>query len=89
MSIKTVLKLCSVAIFFLLVFAALGPAKWMPRSGLGWQIDHFVGYFALTLMFCFVWRRPFLLGGGIMAVAMSLEGLQPLRQIDMPIFMRH
>jgi VanZ family protein len=76
MSIKTVLKLCSVAIFFLLVFAALGPAKWMPRSGLGWQIDHFVGYFALTLMFCFVWRRPFLFGGGIMAVAMSLEGLQ-------------
>jgi hypothetical protein len=89
MSIKTILKLSSVVIFFLLVFAALGPARWMPRSGLGWQIDHFVGYFALTLMFCFVWRRPFLLGGGIMAVAMSLEGLQPLRQIDMPIFMRH
>jgi VanZ family protein len=76
MSIKTILKLCSVAVFFLLVFAALGPAKWIPRSGLGWRIDHLVGYFALTLMFCFVWRRPFLFGGGLMAVAMSLEGLQ-------------
>ena len=76
MSIKTIFKLCSVAIFFLLVFAALGPARWMPRSGLGWQIDHFVGYFALTLMFCFVLRRPFLAGAALMAVAMSLEGLQ-------------
>jgi hypothetical protein len=76
MSIKTILKVCSVPIFFLLVFAALGPAKWIPRSGLGWQIDHLVGYFALTFMFCFVWRRPFLAGGALMAVAMLLEGLQ-------------
>ena len=34
MSIKTMLKLCSAATFLLLVFAALGPAKWIPRSGL-------------------------------------------------------
>jgi VanZ family protein len=65
-----------VPIFFLLVFAALGPAKWIPRSGLGWQIDHLVGYFALTFMFCFVWGRPFLAGGALMAAAMLLEGLQ-------------
>ena len=76
MSLKTMLRLCSVAIFFLLVSAALGPAKWIPRSGLGWQIDHFVGYFALTFMFCFVWGRPFLAGGALMAAAMLLEGLQ-------------
>jgi hypothetical protein len=37
------------------VFAALGAAKWIPRSGLGWQIDHFVGYFALTLTFGLLW----------------------------------
>jgi hypothetical protein len=32
----------------LLVIAALGLAKWAPRSGLGWEIDHFLGYFAIT-----------------------------------------
>jgi VanZ family protein len=76
MSIKTMLKVCSVAAFFLLIVAALGPAKWIPRSSFGWQVDHFFGYFALSLMFCFVWRRPFLAGGALMAVAMLLEGLQ-------------
>ena len=93
MSIKTMLKLCSVAAFFLLIFAALGPEKWIPRSGFGWRTDHFFGYFALSLMFCFVWRlmfcfvwrRPFLAGGTLMAIAVLLEGLQaftPGRHVD-------
>ncbi len=76
MSIKPMLKLCSVAAIFLLIFAALGPEKWILRSGFGWRIDHFFGYFALSLTFCFVWRRPFLAGGALMAAAMLLEGLQ-------------
>ena len=76
MTIKPILKVCSVAIFFLLVFAALGPEKWVPRSGFGWRIDLFFGYFALTFMFCFVWRRPFLFGGALMVLAVLLEGLQ-------------
>ena len=85
MSIKLISKVCSVAVFFLLVFAALGPAKWIPRSGLGWQIDHFVGYFALTLTFGLVWQRPLVVGGA-MALAMLLEGLQaftPDRHADL------
>jgi VanZ family protein len=76
MSTKAMLKVCSVAVLFLLVFAALGPAKWIPRSGLGWQLDHVVGYFALTLTFCLVWRRPLVVGGAFAALAMLLEGLQ-------------
>ena len=76
MTIKPILKVCSVAIFFLLVFAALGPSKWVLRSDLGWRIDHFVGYFAITLMFCFAWRRPFLIGGALVAIAVLFEGLQ-------------
>ncbi len=76
MSIKTLLKLCSAAALFLLILAALGPEKWALRSGLGWRIDHFCGYFALTLTLCCVWRRPFLAGGALMAVAILLEGLQ-------------
>ena len=39
-------KVCSVAIIVLLVVAALGPAKWAPRTELGWQFDHVIGYFA-------------------------------------------
>jgi len=60
----------------LLVIVALGPANWQPRTGLGWEIEHFIGYFAFTLMFCLAWPRPFIVGGALMAVAVLLEGLQ-------------
>jgi VanZ family protein len=73
---RTGAKACSVPIIILLVIAALGPAKWVPRSALGWQFDHFIGYFGITLFFCFAWPRPFLVGGAFMAVAALLEGLQ-------------
>jgi VanZ family protein len=73
---RTAAKVCSVAIMVLLVIAALGPANWAPRTGLGWQFDHFIGYFGITLFFCFAWPRPLLVGGVIMAVAALLEGLQ-------------
>jgi VanZ family protein len=71
-------KVCSGAIMILLVIAALGPAKWAPRTELGWQFDHFIGYFGITLFVCLAWPRPFVVGGVIMAVAALLEGLQAL-----------
>jgi hypothetical protein len=40
---KRVLQVCCIAILVLLAFVGLGPAKWQPRSGLGWGIDHFAG----------------------------------------------
>ena len=76
MSIKLLLKICSVAVLVLLAFAALGPAKLVPRSGLGWEIDHFVGYFALTLVVCLGWPRPLVVGGALMSSAVLFEGLQ-------------
>jgi VanZ family protein len=69
-------KVCSMAIMVLLVIGALGPANWTPRTALGWRIDHFVGYFAITLLVCFAWPRPFLAGGLLIAAAFLLEGLQ-------------
>ena len=69
-------KVCSGAIMVLLVVGALGPADWTPRTALGWQIDHFLGYFAITLFVCFAWPRPFAVGGVLMAAAFLLEGLQ-------------
>ena len=74
--LRTGAKACCVPITVLLVIAALGPAKWAPRTELGWQFDHFIGYFGITLLFCFAWPRPFVVGGVFMAVAALLEGLQ-------------
>jgi VanZ family protein len=71
-------KVCCGAIMILLVIAALGPAKWAPRTELGWQFDHFIGYFGITLFVCLAWPRPFVVGGVIMAVAALLESLQAL-----------
>src|SRR6516164_6761223 len=71
-------KVCSLIIMVLLVVAALGPAKWAPRTELGWQFDHFIGYFGITLFVCVAWPRPLLVGGIIMAVAALLESLQAL-----------
>jgi formate hydrogenlyase subunit 3/multisubunit Na+/H+ antiporter MnhD subunit len=53
MTIKAVAKFCSVAAMVLVVFIALGPANWAPRTALGWQFDHFAGYFAITLLVFF------------------------------------
>jgi VanZ family protein len=78
MSVTRILKLCSGAVLILLVVVALGPAKWAPRSGFGWEIDHFVGYFVITLMLCFAWPRPLVVGGGLVVFAASLETLQAL-----------
>ena len=62
----------------LLVVISLGPAKWTPRTTLGWEIDHFLGYFAITSLFCLAWPRPFVVGVALMAVAALLESLQAL-----------
>ena len=75
---RVFMKFCSVAVMVLLVIIALGPAKWQPRTGLGWQIEHFLGYFAITSMFCLAWPRPFVVGGALMAGGALLEGLQAL-----------
>jgi VanZ family protein len=76
MTIKAVAKFCSVAAIALLVVAALGPADWAPRTPLGWQFDHFAGYFAITALVCFAWPRPFVVGVALITFAALLEGLQ-------------
>jgi VanZ family protein len=76
MAIKLMLKVCSVVAAVVLVFIALAPQKFVPRSGLGWEIDHIVGYFVFTLLFCLAWPRPLVVGGALIAFAVLLEGLQ-------------
>ena len=43
MTMRRVLQTCCVVGLVVLAFVGLGPATWQPRSGLGWEIDHFVG----------------------------------------------
>jgi VanZ family protein len=73
---RTAAKVGSLVIMVLLVIGALGPANWTPRTALGWQLDHFLGYLAITLLVCLAWPRPGLVGGALVAAAFLLEGLQ-------------
>ena len=75
-NIHRVLKVCCVAGLVVLAFVGLGPATWQPRSGLGWEIDHFAGYCVVTLMVCVAWHRPVVVGGALVVFAVLLEGLQ-------------
>jgi VanZ family protein len=76
MTIKLMLKVFSVVALVFLVFLALGPASWQPRSGLGWELDHFVGYFVFTWIFILAWPRPLVVGGTLAVFALLLENLQ-------------
>ena len=81
------MKFCAVAAMALLVFAHLSPANWKPRTGLGGQIDHFLGYFAVTSIVCLAWPRPFVVGGALMAASPLLESLQALTPDRTPSFL--
>lgn len=76
MTMRALTKLFSLTAILLLVVVALGPANWQPRTGLGWQAEHFVGYFLFTLMFCIAWPRPMVVGGTLAIFSVLLESLQ-------------
>src|SRR5271165_5433251 len=75
-TVRRLLQACCIVGLVVLVFVGLGPARWQPRSGIGWEIDHFLGYCVITLMCCVAWPRPFVVGGALMLFAVLLEGLQ-------------
>jgi predicted membrane protein len=82
---RSVLIALSVALLVLIVIAALGPARSIPRTGLGWQFDHFAGYLVFTSLFCQIWRRVLMTGLSVTAFALILEicqGLTPDRNPD-------
>jgi hypothetical protein len=76
MKIKFMTRVCSVGIMVLFVIIALGPGNWAPRTGFGFQLDHFLGYLALTSLVCLAWPRPVIVGGALMAGGALLESLQ-------------
>ena len=70
------IRLSGVAAIALLVVASLSGAAAQPRTVLGWQLEHFIGYFVATLVVCSAWPRPLLVAAGMVVLAFLLEGLQ-------------
>jgi len=71
------MRFCSFAVIGFLVYVHLGPARWQPpRTGLGWQLDHFLGYFAATSIVWLGWPKRPVVGGFLMVTAVVLEALQ-------------
>jgi VanZ family protein len=87
LTIKRIAKICSVAVIVLVAITALGPAQWQLRTRLGWEVDHVLGYFAITLLVCLAWPRPLVVGPALMAFAMLLEALQSLTPDRIPNLM--
>jgi hypothetical protein len=56
------------------------------RSSLGWELDHVLGYFAITVLVCFAWSRPFAVGGTLIVFAALLELLQSFTPDRSPNF---
>lgn len=77
-------KSCAVIAVLLLAFAALGPGEWMPRTGLGFELEHFLALFVVTSIVCLAWPRPLVVGGLLIVIAVLLEGLQALTPDRLP-----
>jgi hypothetical protein len=71
----------------LLVFAHLSPAKWKPRTGFGGSLDHFLAYFAVTLIVYLAWPWPLVVGVALIGVSALLEGLQHFTVDRTPSFL--
>ncbi len=71
----------------LLAFAiadSLVPTSLQIRLGLHWLIEHFLAYFAVTLLFCLAWQRPVIVAAMLMLVAGGIEALQGLTSDRIP-----
>ena len=76
--------LLGAAAFAALVMAALLPTKWVPRTGLGWQVEHFSIYFATTLILCITFPSPYVVPISVIVSSAILEALQVLTPDRVP-----
>jgi hypothetical protein len=63
------IRLCGVAAMGLLVISSMIGAAAQPRTGLGWQMEHFLGYFAVISIICLAWPRPFVVAAALVGHA--------------------
>jgi VanZ family protein len=67
-----------------LALATLLPTKWIPRTGLGWKDEHFIVYFATTIILSLASRRPYVVAIALMIFAGVLEACQGLTPDRLP-----
>jgi VanZ family protein len=61
-----------------IVLATLLPTKWVPRTGLGWENEHFIVYFAATIILSLASRKPYVIAIALTLFAGVLEACQGL-----------
>ena len=61
-----------------LILATLLPTNWVPRTGLGWENEHFIVYFATTIILSLASRKPYVVAIGLTTFAGVLEACQGL-----------
>jgi len=81
------LRLSGAAAIALLVIASLTSMMAQPRTILGWQLEHFLGYFVATLIVCAAWPRPLTIAVLLVLLAGVLEILQYFTPDRHPNFM--
>ena len=59
-----------------LVIASLSGAMVQPRTPLGWELEHFLAYFAATVIVSVALSRPWAVGGAMVVLGGVLEFLQ-------------
>ena len=81
------IAVCGAIVLIAAIVASLVPVNMQIRTGLHWQVEHFLVYCAATAIFCLAWPRPFIVAGVMAAFAAALEALQglaPDRTPDLP-----
>ena len=78
------IAVAGVVLLAVVVADSLVPVTLQVRLGLHWLIEHFLAYFALTLLFCLAWPRPFVVAVALMAIASAIELLQGLTADRIP-----
>jgi hypothetical protein len=75
---KSLALLAVALIIAAIVFASLAPVGWQMRFGLHWLVEHFLVFFALTMLVCLVWPKPMIVAGVLVPFAALLEAAQAL-----------
>ena len=78
-------RVCGVAALPAITIASLGLPTTLEQLRTGhWALEHFVAYFAATLILCLGWDRPFAVACVLTAAAAALEALQSLMPTHSP-----
>jgi VanZ family protein len=74
----------SLVLLAAMVADTLVPVAWQVRLGLHWLIEHFLAYFALSLLISLAWRRPLIVAVSLALLSAGLEAAQGLTSDRIP-----